>query len=123
MVSALMAIQLIQAQPAVRPAPKMMTVPRLAPPVLISQKQRVVGEARALLARAEAERNGQPANAELEAALEETKSQADSLSEMSEADSLALQAAMDRLSKLMSTMSNLLKKMSETQASITGNIK
>jgi hypothetical protein len=47
----------------------------------------------------------------------------DSLSEMGEAESLRLQMAMDRLSKLMSTLSNELKKASETASSITQNMK
>jgi len=41
-----------------------------------------------------------------------------SRSELSEMESLRLQMAMDRLSKLMSTMSNLLKKQSETSRRI-----
>jgi hypothetical protein len=47
----------------------------------------------------------------------------DSLSEMGEMESLRLQMAMDRLSKLMSTLSNLLKKASETASAITQNLK
>jgi hypothetical protein len=46
-----------------------------------------------------------------------------SLSDMSEAQQLRMQAAMDRRSKLFSTLSNLLKKSSETASSITANIK
>ncbi|MBK5272041.1 MAG: hypothetical protein JJE22_13605 [Bacteroidia bacterium] len=51
------------------------------------------------------------------------KSDLDSMSEMGETESLRLQMAMDRLSKMMSTLSNLLKKISDTQQSITQNIK
>jgi hypothetical protein len=47
----------------------------------------------------------------------------DSMSEMGEMEALRLQMAMDRLSKLMSTLSNLLKKASETASGITQNIK
>ena len=47
----------------------------------------------------------------------------DSLSEMDELESLRLQMAMDRMSKLMSTLSNLLKKQSDTAAAITQNLK
>jgi hypothetical protein len=43
----------------------------------------------------------------------------ETLGEMGEMESLRLQLAMDRLSKLMSTLSNLLKKASETQQAIT----
>ena len=46
-----------------------------------------------------------------------------SMNEMGEMESMRLQMAMDRLSKLMSTLSNLLKKASETSAGITQNIK
>lgn len=51
------------------------------------------------------------------------KSGTDSMSEMGEMESLRLQRSMDRLSKLMSTLSNLLKKASETAQGITQNIK
>jgi hypothetical protein len=51
------------------------------------------------------------------------KRRLDSMSEMGEMESLRLQMAMDRLSKLMSTLSNLLKKASETATGITQNIK
>ena len=45
------------------------------------------------------------------------------MSEMGEMESLRLQMAMDRMSKMMSTLSNLLKKMSDTAESITQNLK
>ena len=45
------------------------------------------------------------------------------MSEMGEMESLRLQMAMDRMSKMMSTLSNLLGKISDTASSITGNIK
>lgn len=47
----------------------------------------------------------------------------DAMSEMGEMESLRLQMAMDRLSKMMSTLSNLLKKTSDTASSITQNLK
>ena len=47
----------------------------------------------------------------------------DSLSEMGEMESLRLQMAMDRLSKMMSTVSNLMHKISETQDAIVQNMK
>ena len=40
-----------------------------------------------------------------------------------EMESLRLQMAMDRMSKMMSTLSNLLKKMSDTANQITQNMK
>jgi hypothetical protein len=51
------------------------------------------------------------------------KNDLDSMSEMGEMESLRLQMAMDRLSKMMSTLSNVLKKTSDTQSSIIGNLK
>lgn len=47
----------------------------------------------------------------------------DSTSELGETESLRLQMAMDRLSKLMTTLSNLLKKISDTGQSIVQNLK
>ena len=47
----------------------------------------------------------------------------DGLSEMGEMESLRLQMAMDRLSKSMSTLSNALKKISETADTITSHLK
>lgn len=61
--------------------------------------------------------------AKLDAGLKDTKANLDSMSEMGETESLRLQMAMDRLSKMMSTLSNLLKKVSDTAQSITQNLK
>jgi hypothetical protein len=47
----------------------------------------------------------------------------DSMSEMGELESLRLQMAMDRMSKMMSTLSNILKKISDTANAITQNLK
>jgi methyl-accepting chemotaxis protein len=47
----------------------------------------------------------------------------DSMGEMGETESLRLQMTMDRLSKMMSTLSNLLKKMNDTADGITRNLK
>lgn len=58
-----------------------------------------------------------------EFAIDEIKRDVDSMSEMGEMESLRLQMAMDRLSKMMSTLSNLLKKISDTAAEITKNMK
>jgi len=55
--------------------------------------------------------------------ISKTRDKLDSLSEMGEMESLRLQMAMDRKSKMMATLSNLLKKMSDTSSSITQNIK
>jgi hypothetical protein len=49
--------------------------------------------------------------------------QLDSLTSKSDVEALRLQLAMDRLSKLMLTLSNLLKKTSETGSSIVHNMK
>jgi Arc/MetJ-type ribon-helix-helix transcriptional regulator len=60
---------------------------------------------------------------DLHVALEAVTTRIDDLSEMGEMESLRLQMAMDRMSKMMSTLSNLLKKMSETSSAIVQNIK
>jgi hypothetical protein len=59
----------------------------------------------------------------LDAGLAKPKVDLDSMSEMGETESLRLQMAMDRLSKVMSTLSNLLKKVSDTASTITQNLK
>lgn len=47
----------------------------------------------------------------------------DSMSEMNEMDQMRMQMAMDRKSKAMQALSNLLKKSSDTAATITSNLK
>ena len=47
----------------------------------------------------------------------------DSKSELGETESLRLQMAMDRVSKMMNTLSNLLQKISDSEAAITRNLK
>ena len=64
-----------------------------------------------------------PAKADLDAMLELLRKQEGEVSEMGQMESLRLQMAMDRLSKIMSTLSNLLKKASETASGITSNLK
>lgn len=54
---------------------------------------------------------------------DELRNKLDSMSEMGEMESLRLQMAMDRLSKFMSTLSNVLKKIADTQSSIVANLK
>ena len=60
---------------------------------------------------------------ELDLVVDEMKHDLDSMSELGEMESLRLQMAMDRMSKMMSTLSNLLKKMSDTASQITQNMK
>ena len=60
---------------------------------------------------------------EMDILIESMKNDLDSMSEMGETESLRLQMAMDRLSKMMSTLSNILKKVSDTQQSIIQNLK
>lgn len=64
-----------------------------------------------------------PTYADLNAARSDIKSNLDSLSEMGETESMRLQMAMDRQSKMMAALSNILKKMSDTNDSIVQNIK
>ena len=56
-------------------------------------------------------------------AIDKAKSDLDSMSEMGEMESLRLQMAMDRTSKMMSTLSNSLEKVSDTAEGITANLK
>lgn len=51
------------------------------------------------------------------------RNQLDSQSELGETEQLRLQMAMDRQSKLMTTLSNLLKKIDDTSQSIVQNLK
>jgi hypothetical protein len=60
---------------------------------------------------------------QLESAKDALRSELDSMSELGEMESLRLQMAMDRYSKMTSTLSNLMKKISDTSASITSNLK
>ena len=59
----------------------------------------------------------------IEAEAEELINDVDSMSEMGEMESLRLQMAMDRRSKMMSTLSNLLKKMSDTNSQLVQTMK
>jgi hypothetical protein len=128
MISLILAVAATPVQPsatAIRPVPAQ---PLVTGTMLATRKQRMAADARALLDRAERARiiyrpgavSGQLSTAELEASIAETK---DSLADMSEMDQLQLHMAMDRLSKAMSALSNMLKKIGDTQDSITNNIK
>ena len=130
MVLALLAAQLVQPQTGIRSVPNLTVQPpsvtQLDP---IPRKERVLRNARRLVVQAEGvQRDYQPApggptKAELDSTVDAMKSDIDSMSEMGEMESLRLQMAMDRMSKMMSTLSNLLKKISDTQNSITQNLK
>lgn len=61
--------------------------------------------------------------AEINSTTDKMKNDLDSMSEMGEMESLRLQMAMDRMSKMMSTLSNLLKKISDTAQGIIQNLK
>ena len=54
---------------------------------------------------------------------ESLQSKLDSMSEMSEMESLRLQLAMDRRSKMFTTLSNIMKKISDTDSTLIGNLK
>jgi phenylalanyl-tRNA synthetase alpha subunit len=60
---------------------------------------------------------------DLETLLEELKSRLDAMNEMSEEASLRLQMTMDRRSKFVSTLSNIMKKISDTQNTLVQNLK
>lgn len=117
-----MAMQAVHLMPVTRVAPNAAIV---APAV---RRQQMIDDAHVLLDRAEHTRklyrpgatSGELGRAQLDATIAQTK---DSLAEMDEMDQLRLQTAMDRLSKAMTALSNMLKKMSDTDAGITNNIK
>lgn len=128
MIVMLIAVQIAQGPATVVPRP-MVAAPVVRPLPPTVRKQRIQSDARALLARAQgiqgnyAPAPGQPSKAELDSQIDQLKGDLDSMSEMGEMESLRLQMAMDRMSKMMSTLSNLLKKISDTSQSITQNIK
>ena len=59
----------------------------------------------------------------LETISDDLRDKLDSLSELGEMESLRIQMYMDRYSKFMTTLSNIMKKMSETSQSIIQNMK
>lgn len=63
------------------------------------------------------------ATLQVNAMVAELHADLDQMSEYSEMDQLRLQMAMDRLSKMISTLSNLLKKLADTQSAIAQNMK
>jgi len=70
--------------------------------------------------------NSGPASAnaaEWNVLLNNTRDKLDRMNEMGEMESLRLQLIMDRMSKMMSTLSNIMKKISKTQDEIIGNLK
>jgi hypothetical protein len=56
-------------------------------------------------------------------AAKELQAKYDSLNEMSQTESIRLQMLMDRRAKLMEMISNLMKKISDTQSTLVGNLK
>jgi len=59
----------------------------------------------------------------VEAELDDMLDQIEKVNELSEMESLRLQMAMDRLSKMMSALSNAMKKLSETSSAILQNLR
>jgi hypothetical protein len=64
-----------------------------------------------------------PSRSEINETKDRLKKDLDSMSEMGEMESLRLQMAMDRMTKMTSTLSNLLKKIHDTAQSIIQNLK
>ena len=130
MILVLLAAQLVQPQTGIRSVPNMtVQPPSVAELDDFPRKERMLHSARRLVAQAEGVQRtyrpaaGGPTKAELDSMVDAMKSDIDSMSEMGEMESLRLQMAMDRMSKMMSTLSNLLKKISDTQNAITQNLK
>ena len=65
---------------------------------------------------------GAASSEDVGAARDTIQGKLDSLSELGEMESLRLQMAMDRLTKLRSTLANLRKQASDTASTITGNL-
>ncbi len=59
----------------------------------------------------------------LEASVNELKDSADKMDELGETESLRLQMAMDRISRFMNTLSNIMKKINDTQEKMIQNLK
>jgi hypothetical protein len=93
----------------------------------LSQMQRQAAQRQALRKQQEAmakQRAGANASlSQLDTVIIDKGDRLDSLSEMSEMESMRLQMAMDRLSKLMDTLSNLLKKIDDSGDAITKSMK
>jgi hypothetical protein len=60
---------------------------------------------------------------EIRAILDDLKGRLDGMNEMAEMASLRLQMMMDRRAKFISTLSNIMKKISDTQDTLTQNLK
>ena len=128
MLAILMAVQVVSAPPIIRSRPI-----RGSPAVGVFsptfQNRKLQTDARTLLARAEQVQAGyapaadQPSKTELQTQIDQLKGDLDSMAEMGEAESVRLQMAMDRMSKMMSALSNLLKKISDTQDAVVQNMK
>ena len=96
-------------------------------------KTPVKGEDKVTAQLASIDRSIQTINAEIQKTLNDLQAlkslqqtlngQLDGMNEMSEMTSMELQMAMDRRSKFVETLSNVLKKISDTQESIVQNMK
>ena len=101
----------------------------VASPAVQFRKRRLLRDSRDLVARAQSAGTkftsapGGPSAAKIYEARDRLKAELDSVSEIGEIDSLRLQMALDRLSKAMTTLSNLLEKTSATNDAITNNMK
>ena len=126
MIIGLIALQVAAAQPPVGQIPPTI---RRSPIAVATPKQQRLADARALLASAKqleagyAPKPGQPSMADLDASIDELKDRLDSLPDVNEMDQLKLQMLMDRVSKAQTTLSNLLKKISDTSDTVIKNIK
>jgi hypothetical protein len=93
------------------------------------RKQQLLADAGSLLDQARlvdhdyAPGGDQASKSELEKSIVDMESDLDSMSQMGEMESLRLQMAMDRMSKMMATLSNILKKIDDTEKGIVQNMK
>ncbi|MBV8686247.1 MAG: hypothetical protein JOZ90_09440 [Alphaproteobacteria bacterium] len=110
------ALLAVQPAPAAAPAYALPAAPATgAAAATLTPRQRLLADGERLLAQAQAERpawkplRGAPTRADLDTSAAGLRRDLDTLAGTGETDSLRLQAAMDRLAKAMSTLSNLMK--------------
>lgn len=95
-------------------------------PALLARRAKLNADARKLLADATLVGRGAPDSPDvndLKSVQADLKAKLDSMNEMGEMDSLRLQMAMDRLGKMMETLSNIMKKIDDTDSAIVNNMK
>lgn len=126
MIATLLTLLAIQAEPFKRPMTVRPSTDIVARPI---GRQPTIAEGRALVARAEAVNAGYvpgaggPSKAELQASIDQMKAELDSMSDLTQERQMRLQMHMEPYQKAFSMLSNIMKKVSDTQNNIVQNIK